>query len=231
MTAEHNPGGAHPALARWALYGLAAAAGLAVSLWLAYRLGEFAPADSAQSSVGVPSPTPSNNLTFHRQARELPPLRFADGAGNSTNLADFRGRMVLLNVWATWCTPCREEMPALDRLQARLGGPDFEVVALSIDQGDESVVRNFFREVGIKWLKPYRDEYRGTATAVGLTAVPLTLLVDREGREIMRKLGAAAWDDPKLIAQLEAQLDRGAPGREHRTRADVPVRATSPAGS
>jgi thiol-disulfide isomerase/thioredoxin len=213
MTTGPNPAAGRPALARWALYGVAATAGLAVSLWVAYRAGELGPAEVPRSPVGAASPTLSNEITFHRQARALPPLRFADGAGTTTRLADFRGRMVLLNVWATWCTPCREEMPALDRLQARLGGPDFEVVALSIDQAGPSIVQDFFREVGIARLQEYRDQYRETATVVGLTAVPLTLLVDRDGREIMRKLGAAAWDDPKLVAQLEAKLGRTAAGR------------------
>lgn len=194
----------------WVLCIVAAAAGLATSLWIAYPQDQAGPANALGPPVGGPPPTLSHKLSFHRQARASLALRFADRAGMPITLADFRGRMVLLNVWATWCTPCREEMPALDRLQAKLGGPDFEVVALSLDQGDDSVVHRFFSEVGIQQLQIYRDLYRETATAVGLTAVPLTLLLDREGREIARMLGAAAWDHPELIAQLEAQLGRAA---------------------
>lgn len=205
MNAGTSAAGSRPALKRRALYGVAAGAGLATSVWFASQGGPFAPAASTGPPSGAPSAAPSTHLNLHRQARALPPLRFADGSGEAASLADFRGRVLLLNVWATWCTPCREEMPALDRLQAKLGGPDFRVVALSIDP-EGSVVRDFFREVGIQHLQPYMDAYRETAAAVGLTVVPLTLLIDREGREIARKLGAAAWDHPTLVEQIQAQL-------------------------
>ncbi len=208
MTTKENPAGTRLSLARWALYGVAATAGLAVSLWVANRAGELGPAEVPRSQVGAASPTLSNGLPFHRQARELPPLRFADGAGTTTRLADFHGRMVLLNVWATWCPPCRAEMPTLDRLQASLGGPDFEVLTVSIDAEGLPVVRTFFKQIGIKYLHPYVDSFREVGT-LGATGVPLTLLIDREGREVARKLGPATWDDPKVVQTIRGYLTTG----------------------
>lgn len=145
-------------------------------------------------------------MPVHASPRPLAELNFADGQGRPTSLAAFRGRTVLLNVWATWCTPCREEMPTLDRLQAALGGPGFEVVALSIDKGGLPVVQAFYRSLDIRHLKPYLDT-EGEATA-GLvaTGIPLTLLIDTEGREIGRKLGPAVWDDAAMVAQLRSHV-------------------------
>src|SRR5438552_12173394 len=125
-------------------------------------------------------------LVVHARARELPPLTLTDENGAATSLAAFRGRVVLLNVWATWCSPCREEMPTLDRLQAALGGPNFEVVALPIDPAGLPVVQAFFRQIGIKHLHPYLDTSQ-QATELAMAGIPLSLLIDRDGREAARK--------------------------------------------
>ena len=144
-------------------------------------------------------------VVVHARARELPSLRFTDGNGAVTSLAAFRDRVVLLNVWATWCPPCREEMSALDRLQAALGGPHFEVVPVSIDAGGLPVVQGFFRETGVKHLHPYLDTFHD-ATALITTGIPITLLVDRNGREAGRKLGPAKWDDPRMLELIRRYL-------------------------
>jgi thiol-disulfide isomerase/thioredoxin len=138
-------------------------------------------------------------FAINSQPRALPVVRFADGNGRTMTLQDFRGKFVLLNIWATWCVPCREEMPTLDRLQAKLGGPDFEVVALSIDRGGPLVVSTFYSEIGIRALRIYVDTSNGAATALGVFGIPVTLLIDREGREIGRKIGPAEWDSPEII--------------------------------
>ncbi len=138
---------------------------------------------------------PVEGIEIHAVPQALPPLRFADASGKPVDLAAWRGRAVLLNVWATWCSPCRQEMPALDRLQAALGGPRFEVVALSIDSGGLPAVQAFFRSTGVRHLRPYLDTGHDAAQlAVG--SIPLTLLIDPQGREVARKRGAARWDDP-----------------------------------
>lgn len=144
-------------------------------------------------------------VVVHARARELPSLRFTDGNGAATSLAAFRDRVVLLNVWATWCGPCREEMPTLDRLQATLGGPHFEVVTVSVDAGGLPAVQAFFREIGVKHLHPYLDTFQDAAALI-TTGIPVTLLVDRDGREAGRKLGPAAWDDPRMLRLIRRYL-------------------------
>jgi thiol-disulfide isomerase/thioredoxin len=143
------------------------------------------------------------HFVFSDAPRLLPDMRFTDANGASTSLASFRGRVVLLNIWATWCPPCREEMPTLDRLQATLGGPDFEVVALSIDEGGLSVVQAFLRRAGIQHLRPYVDGSGDARSMFGGAGVPLTLLIDRDGREVSRKLGPAVWDHPDVLRVIQ----------------------------
>lgn len=140
-------------------------------------------------------------LDLHAAPRPAPDLRFADGSGASHRLSEFRGRAVLLNVWATWCPPCREEMPTLDRLQAALGGAGFEVVTVSIDAEGLPVVETFFRQMNVAHLRPYVDSF-GDVAPLGATGVPLTLLIDAEGREVARKRGPATWDDPQIVQTI-----------------------------
>ena len=93
------------------------------------------------------------NFVLPDTPKPLPEIAFVDGEGKVGALADLRGKVVLLNIWATWCLPCRKEMPTLDRLQAQLGGPDFEVVALSIDRRGVEKARKFYAEIGIQHLR------------------------------------------------------------------------------
>lgn len=145
------------------------------------------------------------DLVLHAP-EEVANLRFSDGDGKPTSLAAFRGKFVLLNVWATWCPPCVEELPTLDRLQATLGGPGFEVVALSIDRGGLPVVRDFFDRTSIKHLQPYMDTFGDTLSNLAVAGVPLTLFIDREGREIGRKSGPAAWDNPRMVELIRRRM-------------------------
>ncbi len=138
--------------------------------------------------------------------RPVPQLRFVDGTGAPRSLADFRGRVVLLNIWATWCVPCRKEMPALDRLQAALGGPDFEVVAVSIDRGGVFAVKTFYEELGLRALRVYVDGSGEALTKLRALGIPLTLLVDREGRELWRLIGPVEWDEPAVVNRLRSYV-------------------------
>jgi thiol-disulfide isomerase/thioredoxin len=176
------------AIVGFAVLGLAAAA--------AYR--EFAPAGKGAESASIPD--------VARAPRPLPDVRFLDGAGAPRSLADFPGRVVLLNVWATWCAPCREEMPALDRLQASLGGPGFEVVALSLDRGGAQMVKRFYEELGLRALGIYVDEDGEALSKLGAAGIPLTLLVDRDGREQWRVLGPRNWDQPAEANRIRSHL-------------------------
>jgi len=149
-----------------------------------------------------------SKLPFARatKPKPVPELRFNDADGRAHTLADFRGKLVLLNIWATWCEPCREEMPALDRLQAKLGGERFLVVALSVDQQGPAIARRFYAETGIKALPLYIDPTAKAAFTVDATGLPASLLIDRQGREIGRHLGAVKWDDAEVVERLRRAI-------------------------
>ncbi len=145
-------------------------------------------------------------FALHEVPKPIPEIQFQDGEGRDLTLADFRGKVVLLNVWATWCVPCRHEMPTLDRLQAELGGPDFQVLALSIDRDGFEAVAKFYTEIGVKHLAMYLDASGMAAPALGAVGLPTSLLIDRDGREIGRLVGPAEWDSPEMITFLRGYL-------------------------
>ncbi|MGO9672752.1 MAG: thiol:disulfide interchange protein TlpA [Methylocella sp.] len=142
------------------------------------------------------------------QPRPLPALKFAGPEGVPAALADFKGRTVLLNLWATWCVPCRQEMPALDRLEGSLGAPDFTVVAVNIDTARLDRPKAFLKEIGVTNLGFYADStadifqtLKGAGDALGL---PTTVLVDKNGCALGVMAGPAQWDSPDAIALLAA---------------------------
>jgi thiol-disulfide isomerase/thioredoxin len=141
---------------------------------------------------------------------QLPDLAFQDGTGKAHTLADWRGRTVLLNLWATWCVPCRKEMPALDALQAKLGSHSFEVVAVNIDQRNPDKPKAWLREVGIKTLGYYADTSGKVFTdlkLVGLAfGMPTTILIDRQGCEIGAMAGPAEWASEDGIKLNQAAI-------------------------
>ena len=137
----------------------------------------------------------------------VPPLGFKDAEGHDRTLADWRGRTVLLNLWATWCVPCRREMPALDALQAKLGGPKFQVVAVNIDTRDPAKPLAFLKQIGVTHLAYFTDEsaqvFEDLKTAGKAFGMPTTLLIDRSGCEIGNMAGPAEWasdDGVKLVS-------------------------------
>ena len=140
-------------------------------------------------------------------AKPMPELAFEDDSGRRHTLADFRGKFVLLNIWATWCAPCREEMPALDRLQAHMASDRFQVVALSVDQQGLAMAREFYAETGIKTLPLYIDRTAKAAFTLDAAGLPATLLVDPQGREVGRHLGAVKWDSPQVMEQLRRRVN------------------------
>jgi thiol-disulfide isomerase/thioredoxin len=139
----------------------------------------------------------------------LPALSFVDGEGRTRGLEAFRGKLVLLNLWATWCGPCVEEMPALDRLQARLGGNDFTVLALATDRQGKPLVEPFLAKLGVRNLAMYLDTSGNVMRALKARGLPTTLLIDRDGREIGRLEGAATWDSDAAAAFLRYWRDGG----------------------
>lgn len=143
------------------------------------------------------------SIPLHETPREMLSPPFVDGDGRDLTLEDFRGRVVLLNVWATWCAPCREEMPTLDRLQAQLGGVDFHVLPLSIDRAGLGPVRRFYDEIGIRHLGQYLATDIRAMRAFSVIGLPTTLLIDRQGHERGRLTGPAEWDSAEAIAQFQ----------------------------
>ena len=144
--------------------------------------------------------------------KALPVLAFKGAAGADKSLADWRGRTVLLNLWATWCVPCRREMPALDALQAKLGGPDFEVVTINIDTRDPDKPKAWLNEVGIHKLRYYADsnakvfqDLKAVGKAFGM---PTTLLVDPNGCELAALAGPAEWASDDAVKLVIAALKR-----------------------
>ncbi|MBB3231163.1 TlpA family protein disulfide reductase [Halomonas stenophila] len=140
-----------------------------------------------------------NGFLLWESPRDVSEISFEAGDGTPLTLTDFDGKPILLNIWATWCGPCREEMPTLDALQAELGGTDFEVVALSIDRQGIAVVNEFYQEMEIEHLAPYVDPTGMASASLGAVGIPTTLLLDRQGREIGRLVGEAEWDTPEMI--------------------------------
>ena len=143
---------------------------------------------------------------------KLPALVFQDAAGKPLTLESWRGRTVLLNLWATWCVPCRKEMPALDALQQRLGGPGFEVVAVNIDTRDPDKPKAWLKEVGITKLAYYADPAAKTfqdLKAIGRAfGMPTTLLIDPNGCEIGTIAGPAEWASDDAIKLIQAALGK-----------------------
>ena len=134
---------------------------------------------------------PDAEFIFHEIPRAVPAESFMDGQGRSFTMADFKGKVIVLNIWATWCLPCREEMPSLDNLAATLGGEDFQVVALSIDKAGLSEIEYFFRQFDLKNLTTYWDEEQKFYDELAVVAIPTSLIIDRQGREIGRMIGPA----------------------------------------
>lgn len=142
--------------------------------------------------------------------RPLPDLAFNGPDGKARTIADFAGRTLLVNLWATWCVPCREEMPALNALQKTLGSDRFEVVAINIDTGDDEKPKAFLDETGVHDLAFYRDASMGvfnTLKKEGLAfGLPVTLLMDEKGCLISAMNGPAAWDSEDAKALINAAL-------------------------
>jgi thiol-disulfide isomerase/thioredoxin len=148
--------------------------------------------------------------------RPAPATRFTDGGGRGRSLGDFRGRVVLLDIWATWCAPCAREMPSLDRLEGNLGGAQFIVLPVSIDRDGGAAVAAFYRRLGIKRLGVWLDPLGDGTSVLGLPGLPTSFLIDREGRIVVRAVGDAEWDGPEMIARIRRYLPPdavAAPGR------------------
>jgi thiol-disulfide isomerase/thioredoxin len=155
-------------------------------------------------------------LTMATAPLRLPDLAFEDADGKPRKLSDWRGRTVLVNLWATWCVPCRKEMPALEGLQTRLGGPSFEVVAINIDTRDPQKPKNFLKDAHLTRLGYFNDEkakvfqdLKAIGQALGM---PTSVLIDGQGCEIATIAGPADWDSDDAVKLITAAMNPVAAG-------------------
>jgi thiol-disulfide isomerase/thioredoxin len=134
--------------------------------------------------------------------KPLPEFSFTDADGKPHTVADFAGKGLLINLWATWCPPCVAEMPALDRAQAALAAERVVILPLSSDRGGRALVEPFYREKGIRQLGLWLDPRGAASRALGARGLPTTVLVDREGRERARVEGDQPWDSPGMLDEI-----------------------------
>ncbi|MBU2089101.1 MAG: TlpA family protein disulfide reductase [Alphaproteobacteria bacterium] len=152
------------------------------------------------------------DFTLITPSRPAPQTPFGTAEGSSLTLGNFKGKVLLVNLWATWCAPCVEEMPDLDRLQATLGGADFQVLAVSSDRGGAKQVQPFYDRLGLKNLPVYLDPKTELTRALGTRGLPTSILIDREGRMVGQLVGAAKWDSTDALALIRHYIGQPAAG-------------------
>ena len=168
---------------------------LALALLFAATAASAADSDSIKPGEFIPASPP----------QPAPEVSFADLSGNWVALADFKGKLVLVNLWATWCQPCLKEMPSLEKLQAGL--PDkLTVAAVSEDRGGNQVVEPFVAKLGLDKVKIYLDPKSAVGHAFSARGLPTTLVIDAKGRVVGRVEGAADWDSEKMATALQPFL-------------------------
>ena len=134
-------------------------------------------------------------LVLHAAPKRVSDIPFMTASGAKKSLDDYKGRYVLVNFWATWCAPCRAEMPSLSTLQSTIGGSDFDVVTIATGRNTPAAIKKFFNENGISNLPTYRDPKQKLARDMAVLGLPASILISPEGREIGRLLGDANWSD------------------------------------
>jgi thiol-disulfide isomerase/thioredoxin len=179
-----------------------------VLLVLAYwqmNVEESEPATSDGGKDDTPRHATLGQFTPLNPPRPAPEASFTERDGTPRQLADFRGRFVLVNLWATWCAPCVREMPSLDRLQAKLGNR-LSVLAVSEDRGGAHAVDPFLEKLDLKAIAIYLDPKSAVGEELEIGGLPTTFLIDGEGRVLGQLEGAAEWDSPKMVATIERYL-------------------------
>jgi thiol-disulfide isomerase/thioredoxin len=166
-------------------------------------------ASSADNAIAVPGQGTGKMAAFVKKATPQPlhDITFKDASGNDVLLSSLKGKTILLNLWATWCQPCREEMPTLNRLQQALGSDKFEVVELSLDRKGYDPSRKFLDDVKAGSLTLYSDPTAKQGMALKLVGMPTTILINKDGLEVGRLLGPAEWDSDDAKQLIKAAID------------------------
>lgn len=192
------------------LYIAAGAGAIAVGLFLGLRTtedGTAAGPSRDHAPLAAQLEGDMKKLSFHDAPKPVSSAAFTTEDGGTATLAEYAGKYVLLNFWATWCAPCRKEMPMLSDLQADFGGDGFEVVTLASGRNPPPAIKKFFDEIGVDNLPQHRDPKQAVARDMGVLGLPITVLMDPDGREIARLTGDAHWNSQSaraLIAGLVA---------------------------
>jgi thiol-disulfide isomerase/thioredoxin len=147
-------------------------------------------------------------LALHDAPQPLPEAVLLAMDGTETALPVDGKRVLLVNFWATWCAPCRAEMPMLDALNRDLGGEDFAVVLVAVGRNPPPAIEKFFAEAGIETLETLRDPQQRLSAGLGVMGLPSTILLNPEGAEIARMQGEADWASPEAVAFLKAAIGR-----------------------
>ena len=168
-----------------------------------------ATAQSDMSAIEDLADGAMKKLVFHDAPQDVPDITFGDLDGGEHRLADYEGQIVLLNFWATWCAPCRTEMPSLSALQAALGGDAFQVVTLASGANTPAGIRRFMEEEGINNLPLFNDPKQELARNMAVLGLPVSVILDRDGKEIARLRGDAEWDTDSAKAIIRALIAMG----------------------
>ena len=178
---------------------------LALAAYTCMALG--ASAADADPAIAALREGDMKKLVLHAEPRPVPAEAFTAPDGGPGPLAEYRGSIIVLNFWATWCAPCRKEMPTLSRLQEALGGADLQVVALSLNPRRPEAERAFLEQIGVANLPAPRDEGLRISRAMGVRGLPVTVIIDRGAMEIARLVGEADWSSQSAQAILRALID------------------------
>ena len=176
-----------------------------VAAALMFLLAAPAPAATDAGDADIPDRTKLGEFVPSSQPFAAPTISLTDSDGHTLELSELRGKLVLVNLWATWCEPCLREMPSLERLQSRLG-ERIAVLAVSEDRGGNKAVEPFIAKLGLKSVKIYIDPKSEVGHAFGARGLPTSFLIDREGKVLGRVEGAAEWDSRKILGVLEPLL-------------------------
>ncbi len=175
-----------------------------LALYTALALGAIAA--TADPAVEALRDGDMKKLAFHADPQVVPSTAFVDEADAELSLEKYRGKYVVLNFWATWCAPCRHEMPMLSNLQSEFQGDRFEVVTIATGRNSLTGMRKFFDEISVDNLPLYRDPRQKLAREMAVLGLPITVILDPEGLEIARLIGDAEWDSDSAKAIIAALL-------------------------
>ena len=188
------------------------AAGAVASIALKNQPKPAPVAAPTAAPVAVPpaAPEPVNlaNLKWLETPQPMPATPFTDAAGASHTLADFKGKVLVVNFWATWCAPCVKEMPTLDALQASMGGDKFAVIAINQDREGQKVAEPFIAKNEWKNIALYVEPSARFQKDARIMGLPTSLLIDKQGNEVARLEGTLAWDAPEVKAEIQKLIEK-----------------------